>query len=49
MMPTTKTKLERKTGFHIDLKNKSNGSGLVSIKFSNEAEFNDIYEYLMSR
>ena len=44
-----KTKLERKTGFHIDLKNKSNGSGLVTIKFSNEAEFNDIYEYLMSR
>lgn len=43
-----KSKLEKKTGFHFDLKSKSNGAGLVSIKFNNEAEFNDIYEYLMS-
>lgn len=43
-----KTKLEKKTGFHFDLKSKSNGAGLVSIKYNNEAEFNDIYEYLMS-
>lgn len=44
-----RSKLERKTGFHFDLKSKSNGSGLVTIKFNNEAEFNDIYEYLMSK
>lgn len=43
-----KSKLEKKTGFHFDLKTKPNGSGLVSIKYNNEAEFNDIYEYLMS-
>jgi ParB family chromosome partitioning protein len=42
-------KLEKKTGFHFDLKSKSNGSGIISIKFNNEAEFNDIYEYLMTK
>ena len=41
-----KGKLESKTGFHFDLKTKSNGSGMISIKFSNEAELNDIYKYL---
>lgn len=43
-----RSKLEKKTGFHFDLTSKPNGTGLVSIKFNNEAEFNDIYEYLMS-
>ena len=42
-----KSKLEGKTGFHFDLKTKSNGSGMISIKFSNEAELNDIYKYLV--
>ena len=42
-------KLEAKTGYHFDLKTKSNGSGTISIKFSNEAEFNDIFEYLISK
>lgn len=42
-----KDKLERKTGYHFDLKTKNNGSGTISIKFSNEAEFNDIFEYLL--
>ena len=44
-----RSKLEKKTGFHFDLKSKPNGAGLVTIKFNNEAEFNDIYEYLMSK
>lgn len=44
-----KQKLEKRTGFHFDLKNKNNGSGLISIKFNNEAEFNDIYEFLMTK
>jgi len=42
-----KKKLETKTGYHFDLKTKNNGSGTISIKFNNEAEFNDIYEYLI--
>jgi ParB family chromosome partitioning protein len=42
-------KLENKTGFHFKLAAKNNGSGQVTIKFSNEAEFNDIYEYLLTR
>ncbi len=39
-------KLESKTGYHFDLKTKNNGSGTITIKFSNEAELNDIYDYL---
>ena len=39
--------LEKKTGFHFDLKSKPNGAGTVTIKFNNEAEFNDVFEYLM--
>ena len=41
-----KKKLETKTGYHFDLRTKSNGSGIITIKYSNEAEFNDIYGYL---
>ena len=41
-----KSKLENKTGYHFDLKTKINGSGIISIKYSNEAEFNDIFDYL---
>ena len=44
-----KQKLEKKTGYHFDLKTKNNGSGTISIKFSNEAEFNDVFEYLINR
>ena len=44
-----KGKLEAKTGYHFDLKTKNNGSGTISIKFSNEAEFNDVFEYLINR
>ncbi|MFZ4712900.1 MAG: ParB/RepB/Spo0J family partition protein [Bacteriovoracaceae bacterium] len=42
-----RNKLEQKTGFHFKLAGKKNGAGLVTIKFNNEAEFNDIYQYLM--
>lgn len=42
-----KKKLETKTGYHFALKTKGNGSGTITIKFNNEAEFNDIYDYLL--
>jgi ParB family chromosome partitioning protein len=44
-----KTKLENKTGYHFKINSKKNGSGDISLKFSNEAEFNDIFEFLMNR
>lgn len=40
-------RLEKKTGFHFGMKTGKNGSGSITIKFSNEAEFNDIFSYLM--
>lgn len=42
-----RNKLESKTGYHFDVKAKKNGAGEITIKFSNEAEFNDIFSYLM--
>ena len=42
-----KKKLEQKTGYHFDVKGKKNGAGEITIKFGNEAEFNDIFSYLM--
>jgi len=42
-----RNKLEQKTGYHFDVKAKKNGGGEILIKFSNEAEFNDIFSYLM--
>lgn len=44
-----KQKLEQKTGYHFDLKTKNNGSGQIAIKFGNEAEFNDIFEFLLKK
>lgn len=44
-----KDKLEQKTGFHFAISSKSNGNGNIAIKFSNEAEFNDIYDFLLNR
>lgn len=44
-----KQKLEQITGYHFDIKSKKAGKGEFLIKFSNEAEFNDIYEYLLKR
>ncbi len=48
-LDSLKKKLETVTGYHFDLKSKKNGSGIISIKFSNEAEFNDIFEYLVKK
>lgn len=42
-----KGKLEKKTGYHFDVKTKANGAGAITIKFNNEAELNDVFEYLM--
>ena len=42
-----RNKLEQKTGYHFDVKSKKNGGGEITIKFGNEAEFNDIFTYLM--
>lgn len=41
--------LEQKTGYHFALSSGKNGSGQIALKFSNEAEFNDIYEFLLSK
>ena len=42
-----KTKLEQRTGFHFQIKGKKVGNGQIVLKYTNEAEFNDIFEYLM--
>ena len=42
-------KLEQTTGYHFDIKSKKAGKGEFVIKFTNEAEFNDIFEYLLKR
>lgn len=44
-----KQKLEQNTGYHFDIKSKKEGKGEIIIKYSNEAEFNDIFEYLLKR
>ncbi len=44
-----KDTLEQKTGYHFDIKSKKAGKGEIVIKFTNEAEFNDIYAYLLKR
>ncbi len=42
-----KQQLEKKTGFHFAIATKKNGAGQIVIKFNNEAEFNDVYQYMM--
>ena len=42
-----KDNLERRTGFHFSIKSNEKGVGKILINFNNEAEFNDIYEYLI--
>lgn len=39
--------LERRTGFHFALKSSGKGKGKIEMKFNNEAEFNDLFEFLM--
>ncbi len=41
--------LEHKTGYHFGINSGKNGSGHIVLKYSNEAEFNDIYEFLLSK
>ncbi len=41
--------LEQKTGYHFAISSSKNGAGQVIIKYSNEAEFNDIYEFLLKK
>lgn len=41
--------LEKSTGFHFQIKSKDNGSGQVVINYTNEAEFNDIYDYILKK
>lgn len=41
-------KLEQKTGFKFKLNSKKKGNGTIVMSFSNEAEFNDLYDYLMN-
>jgi ParB family transcriptional regulator, chromosome partitioning protein len=41
--------LEKKTGHHFAIKALKGGKGEIRLKFSNEAEFNDIYEFLVSK
>ena len=41
--------LEHKTGYHFGINSGKNGAGHIVLKFSNEAEFNDIYEFLLSK
>jgi ParB family chromosome partitioning protein len=48
-MDSLRENLEQKTGYHFGIKTKANGAGEVQLKFSNEAEFNDIYEFLLRR
>lgn len=46
-LDSLKGKLEQRTGFHFQIKGKKAGAGQIVLKYTNEAEFNDIYEYLM--
>ncbi|MCR9203431.1 MAG: ParB/RepB/Spo0J family partition protein [Halobacteriovoraceae bacterium] len=46
-LDSLKQKLERRTGYHFDIKSKKPGKGEIVIKFTNEAEFNDIFDYLL--
>jgi ParB family chromosome partitioning protein len=41
--------LEQKTGYHFGINSGKSGSGQIVLKYSNEAEFNDIYEFLLSK
>ena len=41
--------LEQQTGLHFSINAKKNGSGQIGIKFSDQGEFNRIYEFLLSK
>jgi ParB family chromosome partitioning protein len=44
---TYRQKLEQKTGYHFNIASKKNGAGELRIKYNNEAEFNDIFNFFM--
>jgi ParB family chromosome partitioning protein len=44
-----KDSLEKNTGYHFTISHKNDGSGQIGLKYSNEAEFNDIYSFLMRK
>jgi ParB family transcriptional regulator, chromosome partitioning protein len=46
-LDSLRQKLEQKTGFHILLTSNKSGAGQVVIKFNNESELNNIYEYFL--
>jgi ParB family chromosome partitioning protein len=48
-LDSLRNKLEKVTGFHFDLKGKKSGSGTITIKYNNEAELNDIFDYLVQK
>ncbi|MBT3584358.1 MAG: ParB/RepB/Spo0J family partition protein [Halobacteriovoraceae bacterium] len=48
-LDSLRQKLEQRTGWHFGISQKKNGAGQITLKFSNEAEFNDIYEYLLTK
>jgi len=48
-LETLREKLEQKTGFHFAMKEKKNGAGEIIIKYNNEAELNDVYEFLLKQ
>ncbi len=41
--------IEEKTGFHVNINIKENGSGDISFKFNEVPEFNQIYDYLINK
>jgi ParB family chromosome partitioning protein len=41
-----KDQIEKKTGWHVEIKANTKGAGSLSLVFNNEAEFNDIYSFL---
>ncbi|MEH0860105.1 MULTISPECIES: ParB/RepB/Spo0J family partition protein [unclassified Halobacteriovorax] len=47
-MSQYREKLEQRTGYHFGIKTNKSGGGEVVLKFANEAEFNDIFEYLLT-
>lgn len=44
-----KQKLEQRTGYHVEINSKPNGAGAILFKYDNEAEFNDIFEFILSK
>jgi ParB family chromosome partitioning protein len=46
-LDSLRQKLEQRTGFHILLSSNKSGAGQVIIKFNNESELNNIFEYLV--